>query len=103
MNTDKSVQADERTLAIVNASNAWVLTFILFALLIDVVCRGVFFHEQAWDLLALVCVPGLVGMIYQAHKKIWGRSIWKARLICAVVTAIVTAVIAAIFAITKIM
>jgi len=103
MSTDKSVQADERTVAVENASNTWVLAFTTFALLIDVVCRGVFFHEQAWDLLALACVPGLVAMMYQARQKIWGPRIWKARLIVAFVTAIVAAVVAAILAMTKAM
>ena len=46
MNADKSVQADERTLAVQYASNTWVLNFILFALLIDVFCRSDFFTRR---------------------------------------------------------
>jgi hypothetical protein len=103
MNTDKSVQADERTLAVVNATSTWVLAFTLFALLIDAFCRSVFFHEAAWDLLALASVPGLIGVIYEARQRIWGRRIWKMRLIVAFATAVVAAVVAAVLAITKVM
>ena len=61
MNADKSVQADERTLAVQYASNTWVLNFLLFALLLDVFCRSVFFHEDAWDLMALAwCLDSLL-------------------------------------------
>ena len=56
--------------------------------------------------MALAIVPGLVAMMYQARQKIWGRSVWKRMLICAVVvlvSAMVAAVIAAIFTTTKAM
>lgn len=102
MSIDKDVQADERTVAVVNASNSWVLAFIPFALLIDAFCRAAFFHEAAWDLYALACVPGLIAMIYEARQGIWGRRIWRMRLIVALATAVVAGLIAFILAITKV-
>ena len=69
MNTTPTVQRDERTVAVENASYRWSATFVSFALLIDMVCRGVFFHETAWDLFALACVPGIICLIYQARKR----------------------------------
>ena len=76
MNTEKSVQADERTLAVVHASNTWVLAFTTFALLIDVFCRSVFFHEACLGFDGLGRAPGLVAMIYQARKKSMGTELY---------------------------
>jgi len=57
MNTHQIVTRDERTVAVENVSSRWGLTFLLFALLVDVAYRGVVYNEAAWDLMALVIVP----------------------------------------------
>ena len=74
MSMTPSVERDERTVAVENASYRWAYTFVSFALLIDVVCRGVFRREAAWDLLVLVIVGGAVCTIHQIRQKIWTRS-----------------------------
>jgi len=103
MNTEQPVGRDERTVAVENASFKWAYTFVAFALLIDMVCRGVFFHEQAWDLFALACVPGIVCTIYQARQKILGQGwLWKMTFL-GFVAAIVGAVIAIILTMTHAM
>jgi hypothetical protein len=104
MNTEQSVVRDERTVAVENASFRWAFNFVVFALLVDVVCRGAFFHEAAWDLFALACVPGIVCTIYQARHKIWGRGFpWKTMLIGGFVAAIVGAVVAVVLTMTRVM
>jgi len=102
MSTDQSVQRDERTVTVENASYRWAINFIIFALLFDVACRGVFFDEAAWDLLALAIVPGLVCTIYQYRQKILGRP--PGRMILSLfVGAIFAAIMAFIIAFFKLM
>lgn len=69
MSTHQSVERDKRTVAVENASSRWALNFITFALLIDVMYRGAFCNEAAWDLLALAIVPGVICTVYQARQK----------------------------------
>ncbi len=73
MTTDQSVQRDERTVAVENASYKWAGGFVVFALLLDGMCRAVFRNEAAWDLLALAIAPGVICTIYQAHHKTASR------------------------------
>jgi hypothetical protein len=104
MGTDQNVKIDERTVAVVNASNTWALNFITFALLIDVAYRGAVRNEAAWDLMALVVVSGGISTVYLARHKVLGQVFGgKARLIGAVVALVVGAVIAFIHAMTKAM
>ena len=51
--TNKSIEKDERTIFIENASYKLGYNFISFALLLDVVYRSLRFNESSWDLLAL--------------------------------------------------
>ncbi len=69
MNTNQNVVRDERTEAVENVCCRWGASFVCFALLIDVICRGLFFNEQAWDLVALACVPGFFILINHARQK----------------------------------
>lgn len=73
MSTHPSVLRDERTVAVENANYRWAFSFIVFALLMDVMCRAVVLHEAAWDLMALAIVPGIACGMYQARQKLWGR------------------------------
>jgi hypothetical protein len=101
MSTDQSVKRDERTMAVENASFRWGFTFVLFALLVDVMYRGLFRNEAAWDLMGLVIVSSGLATIHQARQKIWGRGwLWKMTLI-GLVAAVVAAVIAAMLTLTK--
>jgi hypothetical protein len=103
MNTQQSVKADERTVAVAHAANTWGLNFISFALLIDIMYRGVVFHEAAWDLFALLGASGAISTVYMARHKVLGQVLgWKVAIIGAV-AAFVVAAIAAILAMTKAM
>lgn len=103
MSTHKSVERDERTVAVENASYKWACISITFALLIDVIYRGVVRNEAAWDLMALAIVPSLACTMYQARQKILGPRVRKVLLIGSVVAFVVSAVTAAILTITKAM
>ena len=94
MTTRQSVERDERTVAVENASYKWAYIFLSFALLIDVVYRGVVRNEAAWDLMALVVVGGIVCAVYQARQKTLARGV-AVLLVCSAV--VVAAFIAAMY------
>ncbi len=100
MNNPQEVQMDERTAAVVNASYGWGFPFLLFALLIDVMCRGLLRHEAAWDLMALVILSSGLSTIYQARQKILGYWGWKLSLITCI-GGVIGFVIAFILALTE--
>lgn len=85
-----SVQRDERTVAVENASYRWGYVLISFGVLMLVAYRSFARGENNWDLLALVVVGGLVPNAYQAANHILNRR-W-------VLTSVVTLVAAAIVA-----
>ena len=64
MNTNQGMKADERTAAVMCASNTWGLNVILYGLLIDIMYRSAVFHEAAWDLFALIGVSGVIRGAY---------------------------------------
>ena len=95
MNTYQEVRADERTAVVAYKANTWGLNFITFALLADVMYRGWFLDEAAWDLLALVVVGGVISAAYMAKHRVLGQVFnWKAAIIGAVVAVVVAAVAA---------
>ncbi len=99
MNTHAIVNRDERTLAVENAGYRWAYAFVVYALLVDVVYRGIVFQEAAWDLMALVILSGAVCVGYQARKKAMVKG-WAMK---AVLVACLGAAIAAIVALTHAM
>lgn len=72
--TNKSIEKDERTIFIENASHKYGYNFIAFALLLDVIYRSLRFAEAPWDLLAIVVISGLIMGIYQYKQKILGKA-----------------------------
>jgi hypothetical protein len=93
---------DERTKAVVYQGDAYTGRFMLFAVLIDVVVRGLKLIEPVtatnFDLLAIVILGGLVSTVYQFKNKILfnkpnGKSLLFVLLIMAV-----SAILAIIFA-----
>lgn len=88
------VIADERTTTIANEGYRWAYILITYALLLDVMYRGVFRKEAAWDLLALVIAGGAVCAIYQARHKALpeGWAMHAAALAC--LSAVAAAIIA---------
>ena len=67
--TTPLVERDERTVAVANAGYRLAYMLLSFALLIDVMYRGLMRDEAAWDLLALVILGGAVCAVYQARQK----------------------------------
>lgn len=65
---------DERTKAIVNQGDAYTGRFVLFALLIDVVIRGlkydVPFINSNWDLMLIVIVGGFISTAFQIKNRV---------------------------------
>lgn len=98
MSIDSSAESDERTVAVENASYKWAYAFLIFALLIDVIYRGLVRDEAAWDLLALVIVGGAVSTLYQVRQKALtdgrAKTMWRVALVAGVLGAIVGAIIA---------
>jgi len=88
MNTQRSVNIDERTVAVVNASYRWGFSFLLFALLFDISFRGLLRNEAAWDLMALVIVSSGISTIYQARQNTWGYQGWKLAILTCLAAAI---------------
>ena len=65
MNSNQHVVHDERTETVENASYKWPICFLMYALLLDVMYRGWFRNEAAWDLMAMVIVSGALSAYYQ--------------------------------------
>jgi len=103
MNAHQSVKADERTVAVVHAANSWGLNFILYALLLDVMYRGLFLDEAAWDLLALVFVAGAVSTVYMARHKVLGQLFGWRTILVMVIATVVSVIVAALLTMTKVM
>ena len=101
MSMTPSVERDERTVAVENTGYGWAYGFLSFALLIDVVCRGVFRHEAAWDLLALVIVAGAVSTIHSIRRKIWTRGHTRAAVLTVLLAAVFGTVFVVVGAITR--
>lgn len=94
MSTLQAVERDERTVAVENVSYRWAYGVLTFALLVDVMYRGLFRHEAAWDLMALVFVGGAICTVYQARQKTLGHGwVVKVVLVCCI-TAVFTAILA---------
>ncbi len=98
MSTDQSVKRDERTVAVENAGYKWAYSFVVFALLFDVMYRSMFRNEAAWDLLAFVIVGGAICAIFQYRQKTLNRPSWKS-IFLLVACCIVTSVFAVMMAI----
>jgi hypothetical protein len=97
MDNEPNIECDERTVAVANAGGIWAFNFLSFALLIDVACRGFFFKEDAWDLMALVFVAGFIFLGYQYwHKTMRPSLMSRKRIILYLVGMIVAAIVAAI-------
>jgi hypothetical protein len=89
------VVRDERTVAVEQASYRFAYVFITFALLLDVMFRGLVRGEAAWDLLAIVIVGGAISSLYQWRHKILTRHSLALALVTGLVAATVAGLIAA--------
>lgn len=96
MSFPESVTRDERTIAVENASYRGAYCLLTYALLLDVMCRALFRHEAAWDLMAFVVAGGVVATVYQARQKTLAQG-WVMKV---VLIGCAAAVFAAIVAMT---
>jgi 1,4-dihydroxy-2-naphthoate octaprenyltransferase len=64
------VDRDERTVVVENASYRAAYLVLTFGLLVLTAVRSFVWQEQAWDLLGLVLVGGLVGITFQAGQRV---------------------------------
>jgi hypothetical protein len=102
MITNQGVKADERTAAVMRASNIWGLNVILYGLLIDIMYRSAVLHEAPWDLFALIGLSGAISMAYAARHNVLGRVFgWRSVMIMAV-SALAAAVISFILAMNRV-
>ena len=93
MSAQQSVVRDERTVAVEKTSSQWAYSFLVFALLIDVVYRGIVRHEAAWDLFALVMVASGISTVHQIRQKIWTRRWVRDAVLIACVGGVVAVVV----------
>jgi hypothetical protein len=70
MSTTPTVDRDERTVAVENASYRWAYLFLSFGLLALVAYRSFVHHESPWDLMALVVLGGVLSAAYQGLHKV---------------------------------
>jgi hypothetical protein len=94
MSTPSTVERDERTVSVENASYRWAYAFLSYTLLLDVIYRSLFRHEGAWDLMALVIAGGVVCTIYQTHQKVLSRG-WAMKAALGACIAVVIAFVLA--------
>jgi hypothetical protein len=89
-----TVERDERTLAVENASYRLAYLFLAFALLADAAFRSFARRESAWDLLALVVAAGALATVYQAAHRVLSAGWVRTTALTALLAAGVAAVIA---------
>jgi hypothetical protein len=94
MTTSQSVERDERTVAVENASYRWGFLLLSYALLVDVMYRSLVRHEAAWDMMALVILGGAVCTLYQARQKILGHGWVMKPVLAACIAGVIAAVLA---------
>ena len=101
MSAPQCVERDERTVAVENASYRWAYAVLTYALLVDVMYRGLFRNEAAWDLMALVIGGGIFCSVYQARQKILAHGWVMKAVVGACVAGIIAAVIAAVLSMIR--
>jgi hypothetical protein len=94
MSSQSTVDRDERTVAVENASYRWAYLFLSYGLLLVVAYRSFANRENSWDLLALVVLGGAVGTVYQGSRRVLSRR-WAALTLWALVAAAAVAAIGA--------
>ena len=90
MSLTPEVEYDERTTRVANAGGTLAFSFVAFALMIDMLYRGVFRHEAALELMAFISGGGAVSAIYQIRQKAmppgWKRG-WQGAVLLAIIIA----------------
>ena len=89
-----TLQRDERTDAVENASYRWGYLVMSFGVLVLVMYRSFVLDESNWDLLALVVGGGVVTSVYQGAHRVLSRGWVRASVVTVVAAAIVAAIVA---------
>lgn len=63
-----TVDRDERTIAIENATYRWAYLFLSFGLLAIVAFRSFALHQSSWDLLGIVVLSGVIATVLRARQ-----------------------------------
>jgi len=90
-----SVERDERTVSVENASYRWGYQFLSFGVLVLVAYRSFVRHESRWDLLALVILGGFVPSLYQGYHRVLTARWARTQVITFVAAAIVALLLVA--------
>ena len=69
MNAISPVTRDERTIAIENSSYKYAYFFLIAALFLDGVYRGILQDSHMWDFFLMFVAGGAVARGYQIHQK----------------------------------
>jgi hypothetical protein len=93
MSTTPTVDRDERTVAVENASYRWAYMFVTFGLFLLVAYRSYVHNESPWDLLALAILGGLLSGAYQ-----WFHKAQTVRWVPVCLTIVAAGVLAAVIA-----
>jgi hypothetical protein len=96
MSAPQCVERDERTVVVENATYRWAYLVLTYALLVDVMYRGLFRNEAAWDLMALVIGGGAFCAGYQGRQKILAHGWVMKAVVAAGVAGIIAAVVAVV-------
>jgi len=94
MTTTATVDRDERTVAVENASYRWAYLLLSFGLLVLVAFRSFVHNESPWDLMALVILGGILSASYQWFHKVLTAH-WAVTCLLTVVAAGVLAALTA--------
>jgi hypothetical protein len=93
MSSVSTVDRDERTVVIENASYRWAYAFVTFGLLALVAYRSFVHNESPWDLMALVILGGFLSGAYQ-----WYYRALSAKWVPVCLTIVASGVLAAVIA-----
>ena len=98
MSTHQSTEQDERTAAVIGTGCCWVVVFLFWALLIDMLYHAMVRHEAPWDLLVLYFGSAAIFIVHQARHKTLGKTYVKVAVLFGVIGAAVGCVLSMILA-----
>lgn len=90
----RTVERDERTENVENASYRWGYLVASFGILLAVLRRSYYLNDASWDLMAVLLASGFVVTAVQVRCRIAGRTWVSARVLAAIIGAVAAAVIA---------